>query len=125
MGNFKLVLILKDKKTNDIKSICKQIGVKGLTGAKKDYLIHQVLLHNLSNMKFTLPSQNEIKKEDKLVETVTTNLIEELEKQKLQIELKLKEETKKQLEEQKKGKTPLDRETYIKNKNERIEKEMN
>ena len=30
-----------------------------------------------------------------------------------------------QLEEQKKGKTPLDRETYIKNKNERIEKEMN
>ena len=65
---------------------------------------------------------------------LTQQDVEKKRKKKSELRKKTKEERKNrikegkfqtQLEELKKGKTPLDRETYIKNKNERIEKEMN
>jgi hypothetical protein len=101
---FKLVAVLKDKKANDLKNICKEIGIKGITGAKKDNLVCQILWYNLSVLKFRL--NDEIKKEENIINVEQIKIIEQLEKQTQQIqllEMKLKEEEeKKKMEEQKK-----------------------
>jgi 5-methylcytosine-specific restriction endonuclease McrA len=104
---FKLLIILKDKKTNDLKMICKQIGIKGISGIKKEILIYQILQHNSLNMKFRLNIIQNESEQDKDVKNIKSelvvkkepiNLIEQLEKQKLEIEIKLNDESKKQRE---------------------------
>ena len=102
----KLLPILKEKKSNDLKNICKQYGIKGVAGYKKDYLVCQILEYHSSILKFKLDDiqtqQDEKEKENdnsnnNKIEQLS--LIEQLEKQKQEIELKMKEETKRQEEE--------------------------
>jgi 5-methylcytosine-specific restriction endonuclease McrA len=102
----KLLPILKEKKSNDLKNICKQCGIKGVAGYKKDYLVCQILEYHSSILKFKLDDiqtqQDEKEKENdnsnnNKIEQLS--LIEQLEKQKQEIELKMKEETKRQEEE--------------------------
>jgi len=102
----KLLPVLKEKKSNDLKNICKQCGIKGVAGYKKDYLVCQILEYHSSILKFKLDDiqtqQDEKEKENdnsnnNKIEQLS--LIEQLEKQKQEIELKMKEETKRQEEE--------------------------
>ena len=99
----KLIPILKEKKMNDLKNICKQCGIKGVAGYKKDVLIYQILQYYSSILKFKLDDiqclNDEKEKEKEKDEPLS--LIEQLEKQKQEIELKMKEETKRQEEEKK------------------------
>jgi 5-methylcytosine-specific restriction endonuclease McrA len=104
----KLLPILKEKKLNDLKNICKFYGIKRVQGSKKDILIYQILQHYSSNLKFQLDDiqninddKDNIEKEAEVVKTEQLSLIEQLEKQKQEIELKMKEETKRQEEEKK------------------------
>ena len=102
----KLFSILKEKKLNDLKSLCKQCGIKGITGNKKDILIYQILQNYSSNLKFrvdTIQTPNDIEKENTSVKICSNSLslIEQLEKQKEEIELKMKEENKRQQDEKK------------------------
>ena len=96
----KLLPILKEKKSNDLKNICKQCGIKGVAGFKKDYLIYQILEYHSSIMKFKLDDiqAQQDEKENDSIKSEPLSLIEQLEKQKQEIELKMKEETKRQEE---------------------------
>lgn len=101
--------ILKDKKIADLKNMCKACSIKKI-GSKKEILIYQILSWNSSNMIFRIDEtkfQNttEVPKENNNETTTTTNdkplsLIEQLEKQKQEIELKMQAELKKQEEEE-------------------------
>jgi len=119
----KLIPILREKKVNELKTIRKQSGIKRITDSKKDEIIYQILLHYSSNMIFRLlevQNGNETDKEETIVNTQPISLIEQLEKQKLEIETKLKEEAKK-IEEEKKKKEEEER--LIKEEEERNKKE--
>jgi 5-methylcytosine-specific restriction endonuclease McrA len=97
---YKLIPILKDKKLNELKSICKNYGIKGIASSKKDILVYQILMYNSSNIKFKIDDitiKNDIEKDEN-----NLSLIEKLEKQKQDIENKLKEEEKRQKEEEEK-----------------------
>ena len=99
----KLLPILKEKKINDLKNICKQCGLKGVAGYKKDFLIYQILQYYSSIIKFKL-DDNPIQTDEKEIEVIKSEpltFIEQLEKQKQEIELKMKEETKRQEDEKK------------------------
>jgi 5-methylcytosine-specific restriction endonuclease McrA len=99
----KLLPILKEKKINDLKNICKQCGLKGVAGYKKDVLIYQILQYYSSIIKFKL-DDNQIQTDEKEIEVIKSEpltFIEQLEKQKQEIELKMKEETKRQEDEKK------------------------
>jgi len=82
----KLLPILKEK--------------KGIAGLKKDYLMCQILEYYYSNMKFKLDdiSVQQDEKENDSIKTEPISLIKQLEQQKQEIELKMKEETKRQKE---------------------------
>lgn len=117
----KLITILKEKKVNELKNICKQNKIKCVVGVKKDEIIYQILLYNSTNMIFRLNEiQNETEKEETVVKHEAISLIEQLEKQKQEIELKLREESKK-IEEEKKKKE--EEENIKKEEEERIKKE--
>ena len=88
----KLLPILKEKKVNDLKNICKCYGIKGVNGSKKDLVIYQILLYSSSTLSFTLDITPEVDV-DVTSKAEPMSLIEQLEKQKMEIELKLKEET--------------------------------
>jgi len=88
----KLLPILKEKKVNDLKNICKCYGIKGITGSKKDLIIYQILLYSSSTLSFTLDVTPEVDI-DVTSKAEPMSLIEQLEKQKKEIELKLLEET--------------------------------
>jgi hypothetical protein len=88
----KLLPILKEKKVNDLKNICKCYGIKGITGSKKDLVIYQILLYSSSTLSFTLDVTPEVDI-DVTSKAEPMSLIEQLEKQKKEIELKLLEET--------------------------------
>jgi hypothetical protein len=91
----KLLPVLKDKKINELKNICKQYGIKGITGSKKDLLIYHVLLHSSASLKITLDITQEVEPDTAgKPELAPLSIIEQLEKQKLDIELRLKEEEK-------------------------------
>ena len=96
---FKLTNILKDKKINDLKNICKLYGIKKITNSKKDVLIYQILSYNSSNMLFKI---DEVKAEEQKTADESSTLLGQLEKQKQEIETKMKEEIKKKEEEEKK-----------------------
>ena len=88
----KLLPILKEKKVNDLKNICKCYGIKGVNGSKKDLVIYQILLYSSSTLNFTLDVTPEVDI-DVTSKAEPMSLIEQLEKQKKEIELKLLEET--------------------------------
>ena len=119
----KLIPILREKKVNELKNIRKQSGIKRVADSKKDEIIYQILLHYSSNMIFRLvevQNGNETDKEETIVNTQPISLIEQLEKQKLEIETKLREEAKK-IEEEKKKKEEEER--LLKEEEERNKKE--
>jgi len=49
----KLFSFIKDKKAADLKTICKNINVKGFTGIKKEEIILLILTYCSSNLNFT------------------------------------------------------------------------
>jgi len=97
---FKMQTYLNSKSKNELKLLCKNCDIKKVSATKKDYLIYQILLYNANNMIFKIVENTQ--------QTVTENapenqqqlsLIEQLEKQKQEIELKMQEEIKKKEEE--------------------------
>lgn len=127
----KLIPILKEKKASELKNICKNNGIKGITAVKKEYLIYQILLYNCSNMKFKIDEliikndieKDDIKKEDTKKEDIKkNNLIEQLEKQKQEIEIKLREEEKKR-EDEKKIKDELEKKQKDEENKKKLEDE--
>lgn len=120
----KLLPILKEKKSNDLKNICKQYGIKGVAGYKKDYLVCQILEYHSSILKFKLDDIQEEKEKEKEpdIKIEQLSLIEQLEKQKQEIELKMKEETKRQ-EEEKRQKEKEEEEKRQKEEEEKRQKD--
>jgi len=112
----KCIDVLKEKKIADLKNMCKACSIKKI-GSKKEVLIYQILAWNSVNMVFridetkfqnTTTTTSETVKENN-DETTNANantndkpltLIEQLEKQKQEIELKMQAELKKQQEEE-------------------------
>jgi len=102
----KLVTFIKGKTINELKSISKQYNIKYAIGSKKDERCFQILNYCSDNLKFKIdeviePIIMEKEKEPKLKQNNTVakkkiNPLEELEKQKLEIEIKMKEEIEKQ-----------------------------
>ena len=102
----KLVAEFKDKKVNELKSICKQYGIKCGAGSKKDELYWLVLNHCSDNLILKLelaeePTPVEPSKvvETKVVEEPKLSLLEQLAKQRQEIEAKMQDEVRKQEEE--------------------------
>jgi 5-methylcytosine-specific restriction endonuclease McrA len=96
---FKMNMYLNSKSKNELKLLCKLCDVKKIATTKKDYLIYQILLYNSNNMIFKI---NECSLSEKIVEIQQpVSLIEQLEKQKQEIELKMMEEIKKKEQETK------------------------
>ena len=118
----KLLPILKEKKSNDLKNICRQCGIKGVDGYKKDYLVCQILEYHSSILKFKLDDIQEEKEKEPDIKIEQLSLIEQLEKQKQEIELKMKEETKRQ-EEEKRQKEKEEEEKRQKEEEEKKQKE--
>ena len=87
----KLLPALKEKKAVDLKNICKCYGIKGVTGVKKDVIIYNMLLYCCATLTFTLNNAPETEP-DVCSKTEPMDLIEQLEKQKMEIETKLKDE---------------------------------
>ena len=115
----KLVGEVKDKKVNDLKAICKQYNLKFGVGTKKEELYWLVLNHCSDNLIFKL-NEPELKiAEAKVVEPKVAepkipepklSLLDQLEKQRQEIEVKMQEELKKQEEEIKRQEEELRRE---------------
>jgi len=87
----KLLPALKEKKATDLKNICKCYGIKGVTGVKKDVIIYNMLLYCCATLTFTLNNAPETEP-DVCSKAEPMDLVEQLEKQKLDIEAKLKDE---------------------------------
>lgn len=83
---------LKQKKVNDLKNICKQYNIKIVGSSKKDNLLLLIFEYLQINQKCSLQldnTNNTVESEKQLT------LIEQLEKQKQEIEQKMKEEIEK------------------------------
>jgi len=118
---FKMLPILKEKKVNELKNIYKLSGVKRISNTKKEILVCQILSYYSTNMIFKIDeskTQN-IESEDTVNKNETLTLIEQLEKQKNEIELRMKEEIKRQEEERLK----LEEEKRKKQEEERLKLE--
>jgi 5-methylcytosine-specific restriction endonuclease McrA len=87
----KLLPALKEKKATDLKNICKCYGIKGVTGVKKDVIIYNMLLYCCTTLTFMLNNTQETEP-DVCSKAEPMDLIEQLEKQKMEIETKLKDE---------------------------------
>ena len=115
----KLVVDVKDKKVNDLKAICKHYNVKFGVGTKKDELYWLILNHCSENLIFKL-DESELKAAElkapelkaaelrapelkapelRAPEEPKLSLLDQLEKQRQEIEVKMQEELKKQEEE--------------------------
>ena len=130
----KLVVDVKDKIVNDLKAICKHYNVKFGVGTKKDELYWLILNHCSENLIFKL-NEPELKiAEAKVVEAKVVeakvveakvveakipepkvaepklSLLDQLEKQRQEIEVKMQEELKKQEEEIKRQEEEVRRE---------------
>lgn len=138
----KLWPVLKDKKANDLKNICKQFNIKGTTGCKKDEIIWSILQHCSSNLILRLDenivnsvisgkAKNKSSEIDvvippsQVIQSIAKlSLIEELEQQKMEIELKMKEEIiKKQKAEEDIQRAKLEEEQKIIEEQRKKEKE--
>jgi len=94
----KMHTFLNTKSKNELKNLCKSCDVKKISTSKKDDLVYQILLYNANNMIFKIADN--IQNQD--VENLQPmSLIEQLEKQKQEIEIKMLEEIKKQEDEAK------------------------
>ena len=87
----KLLPALKERKATDLKNISKCYGIKGVTGVKKDVIIYNMLLYCCATLTFTLNNAPETEP-DVCSKAEPMDLIEQLEKQKMEIETKLKDE---------------------------------
>jgi 5-methylcytosine-specific restriction endonuclease McrA len=87
----KLLPALKERKAVDLKNICKCYGIKGVTGVKKDVIIYNMLLYCCATLTFTLNNAPETEL-DVCSKAEPMDLVEQLEKQKMEIETKLKDE---------------------------------
>jgi len=98
---FKMLPILKEKKVNELKNIYKLSGLKRISHSKKETIIYQILSYYSANMIFKIDetkTQNyEI--EEPINKSEPLSLFQQLEKQKNDIELRIKEEIKKQEDE--------------------------
>lgn len=106
---------LKDKKLAELKSICKSFDIKGITGLKRDDLCLLILNYCYAKLRFRLDdtsssttsssvvvddcnmsistsTSSSTNAKSKKTETKKLSTIEELEKQKLEIETKMKDE---------------------------------
>lgn len=92
---FKMQTYLNSKSKNELKLLCKNCDVKKVSATKKEYLVYQILLYNVNNMIFRIIENTQSPVAD-------LSLMEQLEKQKQEIELKMLEEIKKKEEEIKK-----------------------
>jgi hypothetical protein len=93
----KLWPLLKDKKSNELKNICKQFNIKGTTGFKKDEFAWSILQHCSVNLILKIDETITVSKPKNKASEIEPpipklSLFEELEQQKLAIELKMKEE---------------------------------
>jgi hypothetical protein len=91
---------LKDKKKDELKSICKQYNIKITGSSKKENLILHIVTYLANNLKFKL--DDPISVQDipiQVEEKPPLSLMEQLEKQRLEIEQKMKEELERQEEE--------------------------
>jgi 5-methylcytosine-specific restriction endonuclease McrA len=124
-------LIVTENKLPELKAICKSLNIKGITGLNKDELSELILNYYFDNHKLkadyikvsesitvksdtsnTQDGGSKASTKSKKMEPKPKNAFEELEKQKLEIELKMKEE----LERQKKIADNLALEEYNKQK---------
>lgn len=94
---FKMQTYLNSKSKNELKLLCKNCDVKKVSSTKKDYLVYQILLYNVNNMIFRIIENTQ----SPVVDNQPLSLMEKLEKQKQEIELKMQEEIKKKEEETK------------------------
>lgn len=99
----KLIDKLKDKKANELKNICKQQDIKCSFNSKKEILLCNILEYLSSTLKFkiddTIVKDTGSYKEQNIItssEPTNISLIENLEKQRKEIELKMEEELEKQ-----------------------------
>ena len=95
----KLCPLLKNKKTHELKNICKHYNIKNITGLKKFDLVWIILIHCSNNLIFQMDDCEKQEETTKEREIKKISLIEELEKQKHEIETKMKEELEKQKQE--------------------------
>jgi 5-methylcytosine-specific restriction endonuclease McrA len=100
----KLVPELKEKKVNDLKALCKQYNIKYGAGVKKDDLYWLVLNYCSDNLKMKIaPLDTEAKEpEQPQVLNEPKSLLEQLEKQRQEIEAKMQDEIRKQEEDARK-----------------------
>ena len=108
---FKMLPILKEKKMNDLKNIYKLSGLKRISHTKKETIVYQILSYYSTNMIFKIDEtkiqNNELEETINKIEPLKIiinkseplSLMVQLEKQKNDIELRMKEEIKKQEEE--------------------------
>lgn len=118
----KLLPALKEKKATDLKNISKCYGIKGVTGVKKDVIIYNMLLYCCATLTFTLNNAPETGS-DVCSKTEPMDLIEQLEKQKMEIELKLKEELRLREEKRIEIENKLKEEFRLQEENERKDRE--
>jgi len=88
--------IIKDKSKNELKNLCKMCDVKKISSAKKEYLVYQIIQYYANNMIFKIIQDTTDSTESTSNKEQPMSLIEQLEKQKQEIELKMQEEIKKQ-----------------------------
>jgi 5-methylcytosine-specific restriction endonuclease McrA len=99
---FKMQTYLNSKSKNDLKLLCKNCDVKRVSATKKDYLVYQILLYNANNMIFKfIDNTQQLVTDNASDNQQQLSLIEQLEKQKQEIEFKMQEEIKKKEEESK------------------------
>jgi 5-methylcytosine-specific restriction endonuclease McrA len=88
--------IIKEKSKNELKNLCKMCDVKKISSAKKEYLVYQIIQYYANNMIFKIIQDTTDSTESTSTKEQPMSLIEQLEKQKQEIELKMQEEIKKQ-----------------------------
>jgi 5-methylcytosine-specific restriction endonuclease McrA len=107
--------IIRSKKIPELKNICKILDIKGFTGLKKDVLCFQIMTYYASKIIINpdFDNKKEISTSQVVLETINVEntTIEELEKQKNEIERKMMEaiERQKQLELEKQRQAELEK----------------
>ena len=137
----KLWGFLKDKKNVELKNICKTNDIKGIAGCKKEELSLIILSYYSTNLKFNLDNNigisaisnvEDVKPKIKTntnikplhEETTKLTTIEDLEKQRQEIEFKMKEEIEKQKKiAEEENKKKLEEEQKLLEQTKRKEKE--
>jgi len=118
----KLLPALKERKATDLKNICKCYGIKGVTGVKKDVIIYNMLLYCCATLTFTLNNAPETEP-DVCSKAEPMDLVEQLEKQKMEIETKLKDELRVREEKRIEIEQKLKEELRLQEENEKKAKE--